>query len=63
MNSTWAHALEQHARSAEREAELEYWRTVAGTADPLLTERALDPAVAPEPGGPHPGEGEPSRHG
>ncbi|WP_051743155.1 non-ribosomal peptide synthetase [Nocardia carnea] len=42
---TWAHALEQHAHSAEREAELDYWQTVAGTTDPLLTERALDPAV------------------
>ncbi|MGW0007957.1 amino acid adenylation domain-containing protein, partial [Nocardia grenadensis] len=42
---TWAHALEEHARSAEREAELEYWRTVAETADPLLSDRALDPAV------------------
>ncbi|MFQ6230593.1 amino acid adenylation domain-containing protein, partial [Nocardia sp. NPDC002869] len=42
---TWAHALEQNAHSAERLAELEYWRTVAGTADPLLTERRMDPAV------------------
>ncbi|MEV0368080.1 amino acid adenylation domain-containing protein, partial [Nocardia fusca] len=42
---TWAHALEAHARSAEREAELDYWRTVVDTADPLLTDRALDPAV------------------
>ncbi|MGV9928880.1 non-ribosomal peptide synthase/polyketide synthase, partial [Nocardia rhamnosiphila] len=42
---TWAHALETHARSAEREAELDYWRTVVDTADPLLTDRALDPAV------------------
>ncbi|MFI2234627.1 amino acid adenylation domain-containing protein, partial [Nocardia testacea] len=42
---TWAHALEQNAHSAERLAELEYWRTVAGTADPLLTERPLDPTV------------------
>ncbi|WP_280434293.1 non-ribosomal peptide synthetase, partial [Nocardia carnea] len=42
---TWAHALERNAHSPERLAELEYWRTVAGTADPLLTERPLDPAV------------------
>ncbi|MBF6352929.1 non-ribosomal peptide synthase/polyketide synthase [Nocardia flavorosea] len=42
---TWAHSLERNAYSAERLAELEYWRTVAGTADPLLTERPLDPAV------------------
>nr|WP_058854020.1 non-ribosomal peptide synthetase [Nocardia jinanensis] len=42
---TWAHALERNAHSAERLAELEYWRTVAGTADPLLTERRMDPAV------------------
>ncbi|MGW4071887.1 condensation domain-containing protein, partial [Nocardia grenadensis] len=42
---TWAHALERDAHSAERLAELAYWRTVAGTADPLLTERRMDPAV------------------
>ncbi|WP_280401090.1 non-ribosomal peptide synthetase, partial [Nocardia carnea] len=41
----WAHALADHASSADRVAELEYWRTVAGTADPLLTSRALDPAT------------------
>ncbi|MGW5388459.1 amino acid adenylation domain-containing protein, partial [Nocardia sp. NPDC003963] len=42
---TWAHALEEHAHSPERVAELEYWQTVAGTTDPLLTGRAMDPAV------------------
>uniref|UniRef100_UPI002454FEA1 non-ribosomal peptide synthetase n=1 Tax=Nocardia carnea TaxID=37328 RepID=UPI002454FEA1 len=42
---TWAHALERTAHSAGRVAELDYWRTVAGTADPLLTRRPLDPAV------------------
>ncbi|WP_157117327.1 non-ribosomal peptide synthetase, partial [Nocardia flavorosea] len=45
---TWAHALERNAHSPERLAELEYWRTVAGTAEPLLTERGLDPAVDTE---------------
>nr|WP_218024294.1 non-ribosomal peptide synthetase [Nocardia speluncae] len=42
---TWAHALERNAHSAERLVELDYWRTVAGTADPLLTARPMDPAV------------------
>ncbi|MGW0180939.1 amino acid adenylation domain-containing protein, partial [Nocardia sp. NPDC003345] len=42
---TWAHAIDEHAHSAERVAELEYWQTVAGTADPLLTTRAMDPLV------------------
>nr|WP_245745820.1 non-ribosomal peptide synthetase [Nocardia altamirensis] len=41
----WAHALERVARSAERGAELDYWRSVVRAADPLLTERPLDPAV------------------
>ncbi|WP_040695761.1 non-ribosomal peptide synthetase, partial [Nocardia vinacea] len=41
----WADALRREAESAERVAELDYWRSVVGTADPLLTERALDPTV------------------
>ncbi|WP_040704264.1 non-ribosomal peptide synthetase, partial [Nocardia takedensis] len=41
----WAHALLREAESAERVAELDYWREVAGTPDPLLTERAMDPAL------------------
>ncbi|KAA8879752.1 amino acid adenylation domain-containing protein, partial [Nocardia colli] len=41
----WAHALEREARSAERVAELEHWRSVVDAADPLLTERPMDPAV------------------
>ncbi|MGW4285275.1 condensation domain-containing protein, partial [Nocardia sp. NPDC004750] len=41
----WAHALEREAVSPERVAELDYWRSVVGTADPLLTERAMDPAL------------------
>ncbi|MGW0184098.1 condensation domain-containing protein, partial [Nocardia sp. NPDC003345] len=42
---TWAHELENNAHSADRRAELEYWRTVAGTDDPSLTERRIDPSV------------------
>ncbi|WP_432277954.1 non-ribosomal peptide synthase/polyketide synthase [Nocardia cyriacigeorgica] len=41
----WAHALEREARNPERVAELDYWRSVVGVADPLLTERPMDPAV------------------
>ncbi|MGK8501584.1 non-ribosomal peptide synthase/polyketide synthase [Nocardia asiatica] len=41
----WAHALEREAASAERVAELDYWLSVVGTPDPLLTERPMDPAV------------------
>ncbi|MEU4345754.1 amino acid adenylation domain-containing protein, partial [Nocardia sp. NPDC023852] len=41
----WAHALERAAHSTERVAELDYWRSVVGAADPLLTERPMDPAV------------------
>ncbi|MEV0299405.1 non-ribosomal peptide synthase/polyketide synthase, partial [Nocardia sp. NPDC050710] len=41
----WAHALRREAESAERVAELDYWRTVAGAADPLLTERVMDPEI------------------
>ncbi|WP_425301913.1 amino acid adenylation domain-containing protein, partial [Nocardia farcinica] len=41
----WAHALATEAERPERVAELDYWRTVAGATDPLLTERPMDPAV------------------
>uniref|UniRef100_UPI0005667065 non-ribosomal peptide synthetase n=1 Tax=Nocardia sp. CNY236 TaxID=1169152 RepID=UPI0005667065 len=42
---TWAHALERAASSPERTAELDYWRSVVATPDPLLTERPMDPAL------------------
>lgn len=41
----WAHALERAAYSTERVAELDYWRSVVAAADPLLTERPMDPAI------------------
>ena len=41
----WAHGLVEAAGSPSRMAELDYWRTVLATADPLLGTRALDPAV------------------
>ncbi|WP_280253294.1 non-ribosomal peptide synthetase [Nocardia abscessus] len=41
----WAHALEREAAGPERVAELDYWRSVVATADPLLTERPMDPEV------------------
>ncbi|MGW4774866.1 non-ribosomal peptide synthase/polyketide synthase, partial [Nocardia sp. NPDC004278] len=41
----WAHALQREAESARRVAELDYWRSVVATADPLLTERPMDPTV------------------
>ncbi|WP_280300946.1 non-ribosomal peptide synthetase, partial [Nocardia abscessus] len=41
----WAHALEREAAGPERLAELDYWRSVVATADPLLTERPMDPAL------------------
>ncbi|MFF5483204.1 amino acid adenylation domain-containing protein [Streptomyces sp. NPDC012935] len=41
----WAHALADQAVSAERVAELPYWRGVVEGPDPLLGARALDPAV------------------
>ncbi|AKN68643.1 siderophore 2,3-dihydroxybenzoate-glycine-threonine trimeric ester bacillibactin synthetase [Streptomyces sp. PBH53] len=40
----WARHLETAARSPERIAELELWTQILGTAEPLLGERALDPA-------------------
>ncbi|MFE4458186.1 amino acid adenylation domain-containing protein, partial [Nocardia tengchongensis] len=42
---TWAHALEREAATDERVAELAFWRDVVEGPDPLLTERAMDPAV------------------
>ncbi|MBF6303155.1 hypothetical protein IU459_37545, partial [Nocardia amamiensis] len=41
----WAYGLEREAASPERVAELDYWRSVTGTPDPLLTERPMDPEV------------------
>ncbi|WP_062992877.1 non-ribosomal peptide synthetase [Nocardia anaemiae] len=41
----WAHGLVEAAGSPSRMAELDYWRTVLATPDPLLGSRALDPAV------------------
>ncbi|MFQ6332085.1 amino acid adenylation domain-containing protein, partial [Nocardia sp. CWNU-33] len=41
----WADALRREAESAERVAELDYWRSVVGAADPVLTDRPMDPAV------------------
>ncbi|WP_306356552.1 MULTISPECIES: non-ribosomal peptide synthetase [unclassified Nocardia] len=41
----WAHGLHEVAGSAERRAELPYWRQVLATPDPLLGARELDSAV------------------
>ncbi|WP_433713442.1 amino acid adenylation domain-containing protein [Nocardia sp. CA-084685] len=41
----WAHGLVEAAGSPSRTAELDYWRTVLATPDPLLGTRALDPTV------------------
>ncbi|MBF6132698.1 non-ribosomal peptide synthetase [Nocardia otitidiscaviarum] len=41
----WAHALAEEARSGDRVAELDHWRTIAATTDPPLGGRELDPAV------------------
>ncbi|MGW4636713.1 amino acid adenylation domain-containing protein, partial [Nocardia sp. NPDC004415] len=41
----WAHALADEARTPERTAELDFWREVVATPDPLLTERPMNPAV------------------
>ncbi|MFD6449837.1 non-ribosomal peptide synthase/polyketide synthase, partial [Nocardia sp. NPDC060220] len=41
----WAHALADEARTTDRAAELDFWREVVATPDPLLTERPMDPAV------------------
>ncbi|MFI6955256.1 amino acid adenylation domain-containing protein [Nocardia sp. NPDC050408] len=41
----WAHGLVEAAGSPSRMAELDYWRTVLATPDPLLGTRALDPTV------------------
>ncbi|MFE3262497.1 non-ribosomal peptide synthase/polyketide synthase, partial [Nocardia sp. NPDC059229] len=42
---TWAHALEREAATEERVAELAFWRDVVEGPDPLLSERAMDPAL------------------
>ncbi|WP_232852257.1 non-ribosomal peptide synthetase [Nocardia acididurans] len=41
----WAHALREEAHSDRRVAELDYWRELAQTPDPLIGRRELDPAV------------------
>ncbi|MEV6101749.1 amino acid adenylation domain-containing protein [Nocardia sp. NPDC051981] len=41
----WAHGLVDAANAPERAAELEFWRQVCATPDPLLGYRPLDPAV------------------
>ncbi|QLY29808.1 amino acid adenylation domain-containing protein [Nocardia huaxiensis] len=41
----WAHALQEEAHSDKRVGELEYWRALAQTPDPLIGPRELDPAV------------------
>ncbi|MTE12889.1 non-ribosomal peptide synthetase [Nocardia aurantiaca] len=41
----WAHALEEAAHRETRTAELDYWREVAATPDPVIGPRELDPAV------------------
>ncbi|WP_226438490.1 non-ribosomal peptide synthetase, partial [Rhodococcus yananensis] len=44
----WAHALVDEAHSARRAAEIDFWRSVLATDDPLLGRRRLDPAVDTE---------------
>ncbi|MBF6205530.1 amino acid adenylation domain-containing protein, partial [Streptomyces gardneri] len=41
----WAHSLVEAASAPERVAELSFWQQVSATPDPLLGERAFDPAV------------------
>ncbi|MGW4119563.1 amino acid adenylation domain-containing protein [Nocardia sp. NPDC004711] len=41
----WAHGLVDAANAPQRAAELEFWRRVCATPDPLLGYRPLDPAV------------------
>ncbi|MEV4738688.1 amino acid adenylation domain-containing protein [Streptomyces sp. NPDC049555] len=41
----WSQLLTEQASAPARTAELELWRTVQGTADPVLGQRPLDPAV------------------
>ncbi|MFE2960514.1 amino acid adenylation domain-containing protein [Nocardia tengchongensis] len=41
----WAHALEEAAQRETRTAELDYWREVAATSDPVVGPRELDPAL------------------
>ncbi|MET0317064.1 MAG: amino acid adenylation domain-containing protein, partial [Rhodococcus fascians] len=40
----WAHALADEARSPRRLSEMDLWRSVAGTPDPVLGTRPFDPA-------------------
>ncbi|MEV0293120.1 amino acid adenylation domain-containing protein [Nocardia sp. NPDC050710] len=41
----WAHGLVEIAASPQRREEIDFWKAVAATPDPLLGVRALDPAV------------------
>nr|WP_294638936.1 non-ribosomal peptide synthetase [uncultured Rhodococcus sp.] len=41
----WAHALEEEARSEKRLLELDLWRRISATEDPLLGERPFDSAT------------------
>ncbi|MFE3227123.1 amino acid adenylation domain-containing protein [Nocardia sp. NPDC059228] len=41
----WAHSLVDAAHAPDRVAELDFWRQVCATPDPLLGSRPLDPAV------------------
>ncbi|MCI3927853.1 non-ribosomal peptide synthetase [Streptomyces sp. AN091965] len=41
----WAHTLAEEAARPERVAELELWRSVVETPDPVIGSRAFDPAV------------------
>ncbi|MFX0580695.1 amino acid adenylation domain-containing protein, partial [Nocardia nepalensis] len=41
----WAHGLVEASGAPSRVAELDYWRDVLATPDPLLGGRALDPAI------------------
>ncbi|MGA9871874.1 MAG: amino acid adenylation domain-containing protein, partial [Rhodococcus sp. (in: high G+C Gram-positive bacteria)] len=41
----WAHALAEQAQSEHRLAELDLWRDIAATEDPVLGTRPFDPAL------------------
>nr|WP_054815874.1 non-ribosomal peptide synthetase [Nocardia arizonensis] len=40
----WAHGLVEIAASRQRRAEIDFWKSVVATPDPLLGDRSLDPA-------------------
>ena len=41
----WAHALADEARTDSRTSELDFWRSVVATADPVLGARPFDPRI------------------